>query len=241
MDFAEFFTDHARGVAPLARRRGLLFLFDYRGPFVDVDADEDAMRAALERLSNAALDLLDDGFIFLSAQADWSDAGLADLAISIAGTGQRAGDQRLGEAIERLRLTERPREVDNPEGTRVAAGICPLTGSTVSFAANRSDGILLAFDMTAPASLLDAEPAPNAEGARAWLISETAGICQSLVRRLQRLGWATSTFASPQQALQQLSQMKPGMARPSLVVGVDSPQLTAESLQPLRDALAPCT
>src|SRR5205085_4320137 len=92
MDFAELFTHSARQIAPLAARRGLLFLFDYRGPGLDVAQDAAALHAALRRLAEAAHQLLDDGFVFMSAQTDWHEAGVADIAVSFAATGQRADD-----------------------------------------------------------------------------------------------------------------------------------------------------
>jgi len=241
VDFAEFFTQCAREIVSIAWSRGLLFLFDYRGPFVDVDADARVMERAVRRLADAALQLLDEGFVFVSAQCDWSGEGLIDIGISVAGTGPHANDARVGAAMAALGLTERHGDAV-PEGSRVASGPCPLTGSTVSFAANRGDGILLALDLTVPARLLDdLEHLPDADGARAWLVSETPGTYQSLIRRLQRLGWATSTFASADEAREQLWRLEPGMARPSLVIGAESRTITTEALRPLRAALPPRT
>lgn len=239
MDFAEFFTRSARQVVPAAWRRGLLFLFDYRGPFIDVRIDEHALAASLQRLQLAALDLLDDGFVFLNAQADWSDAGFADLAISVAGTGERVSGERVTQALAELGLKERPVRADEPQGSRVAAGTCPFTGCRVSFAANDSDGLLFALDVSAPATLTDAQPAPSAHGARAWLVTDSFGAYQSLVRRLQRLGWATTVYATPDQARRQLEHMSPTMARPSLVLGTESRSVTPQNLAPLRQLLAP--
>jgi len=240
LDFAEFFTDHARRIAPHAWQRGLLFLFDYRGPFISVQTDEHRLRMALERITQSALDLLDDGFIFLTAQAGWNDSGLADIAISIAGTGQRAPDDKLLQTLQRLQLMD-TRDDPAPDGARVATGACPLTSAAITFVANRKDGVLLAFDVTLPAWLQDVEPVPNARGARAWLISDVEGAYQALARRLQRMGWATWTFLSTQEALEQLQRMRPEMARPSLVLATESGQISTQGLEPLRAALPPGT
>src|SRR5205814_8647001 len=138
---------------------------------------------------NGTLGLLEDGFLFLSAQVDWNGEGVVDIAISVAGTGHRANDARIAATLHGLGLQELPRDLLAPEGTRIASGVCPMTGSTVSFAANRSDGILFALDLTVPATLIDdLEQLPSADGARAWLVSDTPGTYQSLIRRLQRLG-----------------------------------------------------
>jgi CheY-like chemotaxis protein len=238
VDFAEFFTQAARETVSIAWSRDLLFLFDYRGPFIDIDADASSMHRAVRRLANGVLGLLDDGFIFLSAQVDWNDEGVVDIAISAAGTGHRANDARVSATLHALGLQELARDPSTPEGTRIATGVCPMTGSIVSFAANRSDGILFGLDLTVPATLIDdLEQMPSADGARAWLVSDTPGTYQSLVRRLQRLGWATSTFATPQQARAHLRELEPGMARPLLVVGAESRIITDGSMAALRDVL----
>src|SRR6185369_4403461 len=65
VDFAEFFTQAARETVSIAWSRDLLFLFDYRGPLIDIDADTSSMHRAVRRLANGVLGLLDDGFIFL--------------------------------------------------------------------------------------------------------------------------------------------------------------------------------
>jgi CheY-like chemotaxis protein len=237
LDFAEFFAETAREMVTVTWNRGLLFLFDYRGPFVEVDADGLAVRSAMERVQRGAVELLDEGFIFLTGQVEWDERGTAEIGISIAGTGDRASVERIDRCLQGLGLSEHPHDPFAPEGTRVASGICPFTGSTVSFAANRTDGILFALDMSVPAVMLDNSPPPNADGARAWLIGDTPGGFQSLLRRLQRLGWATSTFLSAQQAREQLAQMKPGMARPSLIVCTESRQGEADGLEALREQL----
>ncbi|HEV7913778.1 MAG TPA: response regulator, partial [Albitalea sp.] len=244
MDFAEFFTQNARELVPLAWKKGLLFLFDFRGPFVFVEADSAPLHAALRRVSLAALELLRDGFIFVAAQTEMHENGTADLSISIAGTGGRADDAQLEAVLQRLELRERPRVGADAaqEGARVALGSCPITGATLSFAANRSDGLLFAFDLSAPARLIeDGTAPPNADGERAWLVSDTPGVYQSLVRRLQRLGWATSTFTSVQRAADQLASMTPGMARPSLVIGAQSRHIGPDQLGALRPLLPPRT
>lgn len=237
MDLAEFFTRSARNVVAQARARGLLFLFDYRGPFVDVDTDEQLLASCLQSLHEAALELLDDGFVFLSAQTEWSNDGFADVAVSLAGTGGRADDARVGDVLRRLGLTERQDLPDVSEGARVAEGFLPQAGYRVSFAANRTDGILFAIDMRAPARLLDAAEPPDAAGARAWLISDTNGAHQSLSRRLQRLGWSTTVFRSLEQARVQLHVMSAGMTRPSLVIGTESPLVTLDGMRALRAEL----
>jgi len=236
LDLAEFFTRSAREVAAVARGRGLLFLFDYRGPFVDLSVPEADLAACMRRVQDAALDLLDDGFIFVTAQTEWSDDGFADVAVSVAGTGGRADETRITAVLERLAMVER-RDGELPDGARVADGECPETGHRLSFAANRSDGILFGIDIRAPAQLLDGGPAPHAEGARAWLISDSQGEHQSLARRLQRLGWSITLFRSIEQAHTQLRTMSAGMTRPALVVATESEHVDVDGMRALRAEL----
>jgi CheY-like chemotaxis protein len=240
MDFAEFFTHGARAIVPLAWKKGLLFLFDVRGPSVFVACDTGAMHEALQQLSMSALELLDDGFIFMSAQVEMQGDQTADLSISIAGTGQAIDDRRVDVVLRRLGLRDRPPAPDTParDQARVALGTCTLTGATLSFVSNRSDGLLFAFDINVPARPLEpAGPAVQADGARAWLVADSPLTYQSLVRRLQRLGWATQTFSSVQQAAEQLARLQAGMARPCLVIGAESPRVTAEQMRTLRALL----
>lgn len=240
MDFAESFTRSAREVVLAAWQRRLLFLFDYRGPLLWLDTDEGALGRAVQRLARAGIELLHDGFVFVSAQVDLHDSGLADIAVSIAGTGERAGDAQIAAKLRELQLHEQPRTEDVSDGARVATGACPISGAAVSFAANRSDGILFALDLTVPASRLDvSEPPPDAGGERAWVLSGAPGISQSLARRLQRLGWSTSTFASPASATEYLARMAPGMARPSLVVATAALHSTVVGMHELRALLPP--
>jgi CheY-like chemotaxis protein len=244
MDFAELFTASAREIVPLAQRGGLLLLFDYRGPLLTVQADEEALRQSMHRLCAAAVELVHDGFIFLTAQAQLHEAGLADIGVSVAATGSRADDSRIGEMSRKLGMTERPQQPPTPSGEvpRVATGICPITGATVSFAANGTDGVMFALDLTVLASPAQGQdPAPDAGGARAWLIGDAPGQWQSLVRRLQRLGWATSTFTSARQALTHLASLKTQMARPSLVLAAPSAKMNLDGLAEVRDRLPPNT
>ncbi|RQP22778.1 response regulator [Piscinibacter terrae] len=238
MDLAEFFTHKARDVVAIARDRGLLFLFDYRGPFIELMDGEAALSSCLQRVQDAAMHLLDDGFIFLSAQTEWSDDGFADVAVSVAGTGGRADDARISAVLQQLGLVERRGMQFYPEGARVADGTCPHSDFKISFAANRSDGILFAVDIVrAPARLMDGDPPPHADGARAWLISDANGAHQSLSRRLQRLGWSTTVFKSLHQATTQLRVMSAGMTRPALVIGTESRALTLDGMRTLRSEL----
>ncbi|HUG21255.1 response regulator [Piscinibacter sp.] len=243
MDFADLFTRSAREMAPLAQRRGLQVLFDYRGPLLRVESDEAALHQSVHRLCEAAIALVHDGFLFLSAQTTLHEAGLGDVAVSVAAAGARADDSRIGELLRSLGMTERRLAAQPGQGEEpgVATGVCPSTGAVVSFAADRTNGVLFALDLTLPASpMQEQDPPPDAAGARAWLVSDAPGHWESLVRRLQRLGWATSTFASGQQASRQLAALKPGMARPTLVIAAPSGN-AFEGLDELRMRLPPGT
>jgi CheY-like chemotaxis protein len=139
--------------------------------------------------------------------------------------------------LNQLGMVERQTDGELPDGARVADGACTETGYRLSFAANRSDGILFGIDIRAHARLLDGGPAPHAEGARAWLISDTHGEHQSLARRLQRLGWSITLFRTIEQAHSQLRTMSAGMTRPSLVIASESQMVTVDGMRALRAEL----
>src|SRR6218665_618077 len=103
MDLAEMVTESARRVLPLARAKGLVSYFDYRGPFVELQADDLRMQAALHRVLVGMIDLIGSGFVMFTAEVSFA-AGRAALTISAAGTGQFAAPAQVNAVLERLQL-----------------------------------------------------------------------------------------------------------------------------------------
>jgi CheY-like chemotaxis protein len=92
-----------------------------------------------------------------------------------------------------------------------------------------------------PAAQVDPAPPLDVGRARAWVINEDALVGESLVRRLQRLGWATTKFVTPEGAIRQMRTLQPDRARPSLVIGVESRSFDLPAARALRAVLPPWT
>ena len=87
MDFSELFTQGARDILPLARKKNLACCFDCSGSFIDVEQGHDQLRSATHRILLGMVDCLDSGFILLRATADPAQNGSSLVVIHAAGTG----------------------------------------------------------------------------------------------------------------------------------------------------------
>jgi CheY-like chemotaxis protein len=97
--------------------------------------------------------------------------------------------QRLGLAIDAVSAT-RP----DASGFAQASGVFPKSGAAVSYASQPSEGVLLRFELNV--NPVEREPPPSADGARAWIVDARSIEPAVLERRLQRMGWRVSRFAS---------------------------------------------
>jgi len=237
-EFSEVFTVAVRRVLPQILSRHLSHSFDVRGPEVVVSSDAAAVGAGLHRLLCAAIDLIDVGFLVIDAESSVIRSGKLDICVKAGGTGRLASQQRIGEVLERLQMTEAvySSDVHRPL-LRRATGVCPATGATLEFASSPSQGVLFSAKWVEPNSQVRAVPPLDLRRARAWVINEDSLVCESLVRRLQRLGWATTKFGSHEQALRQLRAMQPDHARPALVIGIESRSFGPAAAQQLRAML----
>ena len=237
-DFAELFTCGVRHAVPLALAKKLSYSFDLRGPQVALAGDATAMKCSLHRLLCGLVDLVDVGFLVFYAETQLVRPGKCLVTVKAAGTGMLASDTRISEVLERLELPEKPAAAhsDRPR-LRRASGRCPSTGAQVRFAALPFEGLLFSAEWTLP--VVDSSPASSlrANEARAWVIHDDEVVAESTARRLQRLGWATSKFDSPSQALRRLRAMFDVHARPSLVVAIESASVSPTSVQSLRPYL----
>jgi CheY-like chemotaxis protein len=237
-EFSEVFTVAVRRVLPQILSKRLSHSFDVRGPEVFVASDADAVGAGLHRLLLGALDLIDVGFLVLDAETCVTRSGKLYICVKAGGTGRVASQQRIGEVLERLQMTE---AVDSSDQYRPllrrATGVCPATGAALEFASSPSQGVLFSAKWVEPHSQLRMLAPPDLRHARAWVINEDSLVCESLVRRLQRLGWATTKFGSYTQAIRQLRAMQADHARPALVVGVESHSFGPAAAQQLRALL----
>lgn len=238
-DFGELFTHSVRRVVPLLLEKKLACSFDCRGPRVMVRGDANAVRRSLHRLMCGLVDLLDVGFAVLHAETQLTRPGKCAIAVKLAGAGLVASNGRIDRVLERLELTEdhTPPGADRPR-LRRADGSCPSTGAAVRFASLPAEGMLFAIEWQFPLdAALDAMEPVNARQARAWIIHDDDVACESLSRRLQRIGWATAKFDGPSSAARRLRAMPGTNARPALVVAAECASVSPSAVQCLRPYL----
>jgi CheY-like chemotaxis protein len=240
-DPAELFSTAVRHVAPLAFEKKLACSFDCRGPQVRVTHDAAALQRSLHRLLCATIEVVDIGFLVFYAQMRVPRPGKCLLTVKAAGTGLLAGDERIGALLERLELTEDlPTHGARPRLHR-ARGVCPATGAAIEFASLPSEGALFNIEWLMPLASTPIIDQSNAEQARAWVIHDDEVAAESLVRRLQRKGWATTRFDSPTPAARRLRALPEGGARPALVLAIECAGVSAASVQCLQPLLPAST
>jgi CheY-like chemotaxis protein len=165
-------------------------------------------------------------------------SGKLYVCVKAGGTGRVASQQRIGEVLDRLQLAEAVYSSDLYRPLlRRASGTCPVTGAALEFASAPSQGVLFSAKWIEPHAEVRTLAPVDVGHARAWVINEDTLVCESLVRRLQRLGWATTKFASPQHAIRQLRAMAAEHARPALVVGIESSSFDPGAARQLRALL----
>lgn len=241
INVAEVLTFAARQVAPIVARKGQSFSFDYRGPQLLLDADVVHLRCALHRLLCGAIDCLDSGFVLFSAEARMRQHG-ARLTVLAAGTGEVADDPTLDGVLDRLGFHRQTRHADSPlpADARVAHGICPKTGASVDFVSVPREGLLFRAVLDTPDAQAMDEVAPlgGHRRASAWLIGVDGGNADTLVRRLQRMGWATRRFGGCAEALAAARECAAAGARlPALAILFDDDTSVAPLAAQLRSAL----
>jgi hypothetical protein len=240
LDFADLFTDAVRLAAPLTAEKKLAMSFDCRGPTAMVQGDGSALARSVQRLLRGVIDVIDVGFLVFFSQTQMVRPGKCRVTVRAAGTGLLAADPRIARVLQRLGLAEDgpAAQGDRPRLHR-AEGVCPETGATVQFASLPSEGALFSIEWILPAEI-DAGPGDeraDAAQARAWIIHDDEVAAESLVRRLQRQGWATSKFDGPQPAARRLRAMADAHSRPSLLVAVECSSVSPTSVQMLRQDL----
>lgn len=219
-DFAEVFTVAVRHVVPLARARGLSFAFDCQTAGFDLKGDPSAAQGALHRLFLELLGLIQSGSLVISAKAVQGQTGQY-LCIHAAGVGGIRAQEAVEAAWARLQLAACVSPSQEP-GQLTAQGVCPLTGGTVEMSSVAGQGMLITLKLTSIEETPDSNSLQgDAHGARAWLINVDDVLAASWYRRLQRLGWAVSSFPSYDAAAAQLVNA-PEAARPALVVVLET-------------------
>jgi CheY-like chemotaxis protein len=239
VDFAEVFTLAARQMLPVVASRGQSFSFDCRGPGVLVDIEAPRLRRALHRLLCGVADCLDSGFVMCLADTEIRE-GQCTLTLTLAGAGRLVAPTRITQVMERLQLQRAPSIGIDASGERAALGRCPVTGGELGFSCLPSDGVLLRAVLR-PGHFEplpdEASPVMAAGDLVAWVVSPEDPAADSLMRRLQRHGWATSRFDSCVHALAHLQQASTRARRPALVVALESADVDAAACMHLREML----
>lgn len=224
MDFSEQFTQGVRDVLRHAQQRRLVWYFDYSGPRVRLFEVENGVSACIHRLALGIIDCFDGGFVMFTADVGTPADGRATVMVHAAGTGATSRD-----AIQRVleRLEMRPDPTDKPLDGRLprAHGFCPAVGGRTQFVDAGADGLVLSIELSAAVEELPADnPAPDAAGARAWLVSPVHGVLDSLEQRLRRLGWTVESFKTLDRAAAALPKKRGGEAPKLLIVGESTGQ-----------------
>lgn len=185
-DFAECFTRSARIVAPRLLKRGLALAFDVDPPLLEVLGDLQTAARSLHRLMLAVGDLVDAGLVSFSSSLD--DGGFP--TVRILGAGALAPTARARAILSNVGILERR----NRGSLTVLEGVCPVAGAPISVIHDELEGLLV--DVTMPFQWTgQAIPAlPSAGGAAAWIRLPEHSPAGVFRRRLDRSGYATTTF-----------------------------------------------
>ncbi|MDZ5456822.1 response regulator [Azohydromonas lata] len=241
MEFSQLFTHSAQQVLPLARTKGLVSFFDYRGSNIELATNADPIRAAMHRLMLTLTESIDQGFLTLTAEAVMLDADHCAVTVTAAGTGLFVTDQALEEVLKRhgaggigmTGLDDVHAQWREPLHTQPAIEVA------LSLHKARSEGLSFTWQAVLPARLIN-EPLPaQAHGATAWLVNAIPGGLDSVKYRLRRQGWHVTLLQSLQDA-QALLDAGPPANRPLLLLVAESPQAMLADLERLT-RLSPAT
>jgi CheY-like chemotaxis protein len=238
VELSDLCTEAVRGAMPWCEARRLRLLFDHVGPPVRWGGDADNLAHAMRRIFDAAIEILQDGFVFFTARADAAEGGGCDLTVVAAATGRYAEVGTWRRVLERLRLQGVEEMSDDSllALREPVSGTCPLTGGRVRFAIDPVEGSLFSLQLNLPDALALPDDTPDAAGARAWVVARQHAWTQGVERRLQRLGWHLRTFATVEEAAREAQSMPASYRRPALVIAFEDAVVTLErlcTLQPL--------
>lgn len=240
MDFSELFTESARQVRALASAKGLMSFFDYRGPNIDLAFDGDLMRSAMHRLLLTLTESMEQGFLTLSAEAALDETGRWLVTATAAGTGLLAPDDTLARVLQRHGMGGV--DVAGPDmhlAWRELLATQPATGVALSLHKVQGKALAITWQAALTARLID-EPEPaQADGASAWLVTDTPGGLDSVDYRLRRQGWHVTLLQSLQEAQALLEAPSPA-GPPMLLLVAESARTTLAGLERLTQ-LSPAT
>ena len=219
-DFSEIFAGAVRQVLPQMTRKSLAMSFDCTMGDSIAIGDVTALRCSLHRLLRGALDLIDAGYLIVDAHIRRLRTRML-VSVRIGGSGILCRSPALENVAARLQLVrEQPYE-----GSRLARAeaTCPLTGAAIDLSVLGSEGFLFHIQFSLPRGRVDTDlpDVADAGQARAWIVETLPLSAGVLANRLQRLGWATTSFSSIAQAKRRLQSMGIEQSRPALIIACE--------------------
>lgn len=228
MELSELFTESAREVLPLARKKGLVSYLDYDGPYIELHNRDPALRGAIHRVLLALTDCLDSGFLMFSARVSEPIDGASEVSIYAAGSGIAASQDCVTGILDRMKMQVLPPAPTEPpppkRATMRARGTCPVIAAEGWFRYDEGEGMILSISLRLPGTLVPGiEPLPDAAGVMAWLVCDVPGGLDSIDARLTKLGWHVRMFRSIHAASALLrAEHALGRPVPMLIVAAES-------------------
>ena len=234
--FLETLIHAARKVLPLLTTNRQHLSFDCEGPELVLCGDELALKSDFYRLLCGALDLMGNGIVMVAARSVADDSGTQAVTVDVAGSGRLEAPSRSAEVLQRLGLTVDAVAATQGDANRVvqARAVFPNSGGAVSYASHPGEGVLLRFELSV--SPVEREPPPRIESARVWVVDSRSIEPAVLERRLQRLGWRVSRFASLVEASTH-ANASPVDECPELLLIRDDPLALPSALAALRSRM----
>ncbi|AKJ29337.1 response regulator [Caldimonas brevitalea] len=211
-DLSQLLTRSARLALPAAQANGLQFLFDYEGDLPWVRGDEAVLTELVHDLLAEGVSMTSTGHLFFTTEVTVVDARSCRMVLRAASTAVLRDAPQISAACNasqgvRGRLDESVGRA-HVQGLDVELSLQTFPG----------DGTVIRLECTLPVTRWIPQQA-DARQARAWLVADPPSAFESLTRRLQRLGWYTSAFRTPADALTQIAQIQAGRGTaPALVV-----------------------
>ena len=226
-DLAGLLTELARDAHDKARRKGLVMLYDYEGPLDAVDAPQAQLRELVAHGLEHILRRSRTGYVFFGIRVEEGAPDrcrlLCQLASNAATSGSpaRPAEIALFPGITWEAFWQTPGESD-------IRGRSGRFDAHVSLHTIKNEGEVVQIDCVLQRCASGRRhDSADARGARAWLIASPPTAAAALTRRLQRLGWRTSVFASIAETRAALEH-NIAQALPRLVIGMAADRVQAQ-------------
>ena len=234
-DLADTVAEALRGVTSL-RATGVRFMYDYVGGHTTMLGDEARVRQVLTNLLGNAVKFTQQGYVTVSTLVREEGPGLVRAEIEVSDTGIGMDSATLGRVFDPFVQGDDSvsrRHGGTGLGLSIAQGLAQSMGGAIE--ARSQPGAGSCFTVSLPLRLDSAGaplPAP-APGGLAWLVYPVEPQARWTQRRFVRLGWATRTMTSLDEAIDR-SRLEPP---PDLVMLPGHLSSDTEGLARLRAAL----